>query len=190
MFSTSMTMFIRGEGGWGGDRGPSGNRNPPPERAPDHVVSYQTRPDQALIYRLSGDRNPLHSDPKFAELAGFGPGAAPHPSSDEWAHLLVEAARLAGHDRSAVLHDGADGHALLADDRLGPRADALDPHRAAHPTEQAGLIAHWLRVQLDAAAVERGAHDDRIAAWLAGWEPETVQVIAGWVRRAATGNRP
>jgi len=71
LFSTSLTMFIRGEGGWGGDRGPSGNRNAPPERAPDHTVSYQTRPDQALTYRLSGDRNPLHSDPRFAAMAGF-----------------------------------------------------------------------------------------------------------------------
>jgi acyl dehydratase len=71
MFSTSLTMFIRGEGGWGGDRGPSGTRNAPPERSPDNSVSYRTRPDQALIYRLSGDRNPLHSDPKFAAMAGF-----------------------------------------------------------------------------------------------------------------------
>lgn len=71
LFSTSTTMFIRGEGGWGGDRGPSGTRNAPPERAPDHSLSYRTRPDQALIYRLSGDRNPLHSDPKFAAMAGF-----------------------------------------------------------------------------------------------------------------------
>jgi acyl dehydratase len=70
-FSTSTTMFIRGEGGWGGDRGPSGTRNTPPERSPDHSLSYRTRPDQALIYRLSGDRNPLHSDPKFAAIAGF-----------------------------------------------------------------------------------------------------------------------
>lgn len=64
-------MFIRGEGGFGGDRGPSGPRNVPPERAPDKVVSYTTRPDQALMYRLSGDRNPLHSDPSFAKMAGF-----------------------------------------------------------------------------------------------------------------------
>lgn len=71
LFDTMMSAFIRGEGGWGGDRGPSGPRNVPPERAPDHSVTYQTRPDQALLYRLSGDRNPLHSDPKFAELAGF-----------------------------------------------------------------------------------------------------------------------
>ena len=66
-----MSAFIRGEGGCGGDRGPSGPQNVPPERAPDHSVTYQTRPDQALLYRLSGDRNPLHSDPKFAAMAGF-----------------------------------------------------------------------------------------------------------------------
>ncbi len=71
MFSTRMSAFIRGEGGWGGDRGPSGPRNVPPEREPDHVIRYKTREDQALTYRLSGDRNPLHSDPEFAKLAGF-----------------------------------------------------------------------------------------------------------------------
>jgi acyl dehydratase len=71
LFTTTMSAFIRGEGGWGGDRGPSGPRNVPPERDPDTVVSYDTRSDQALLYRLNGDRNPLHSDPKFAELAGF-----------------------------------------------------------------------------------------------------------------------
>jgi len=71
LFSTTMSAFIRGEGGWGGDRGPSGPRNVAPEREPDKIVSYDTRPDQALLYRLSGDRNPLHSDPSFAKLAGF-----------------------------------------------------------------------------------------------------------------------
>jgi acyl dehydratase len=71
LFSTTMSAFIRGEGGWGGDRGPSGPRNVAPEREPDRVVSYDTRTDLALIYRLSGDRNPLHSDPSFAKLAGF-----------------------------------------------------------------------------------------------------------------------
>jgi acyl dehydratase len=64
-------MFIRGEGGWGGDRGPSGPKNVAPDRAPDHEVTYVTRPDQALTYRLSGDRNPLHADPEFAKAAGF-----------------------------------------------------------------------------------------------------------------------
>jgi acyl dehydratase len=70
LFSTTMGAFIRGEGGWGGDRGPS-SRVEAPERAPDHEITYPTRIDQALLYRLSGDRNPLHSDPKFAALAGF-----------------------------------------------------------------------------------------------------------------------
>jgi acyl dehydratase len=71
LLTVGSAIFIRGEGGWGGDRGPSGDRNAAPERAPDHWVTYATRPDQALTYRLSGDRNPLHSDPWFATLAGF-----------------------------------------------------------------------------------------------------------------------
>ena len=71
LFSSVMSAFIRGEGGFGGDRGPSGPKNVAPERAPDHEVTYRTRPDQALLYRLSGDRNPLHSDPAFAAFGGF-----------------------------------------------------------------------------------------------------------------------
>src|SRR5579872_1949417 len=51
----ASNAFIRGEGGFGGDRGPSGEENTPPERAPDHEVTYATRSDQALLYRLSGD---------------------------------------------------------------------------------------------------------------------------------------
>jgi acyl dehydratase len=71
LYTTYMSAFIRGEGGWGGDRGPGGPRNVPPERAPDHAVTYRTSPDQAFVYRLSGDRNPLHVDPKFAAMGGF-----------------------------------------------------------------------------------------------------------------------
>jgi acyl dehydratase len=70
LYTTTSSAFIRGEGGFGGDRGPSG-RVEFPEREPDHKVTYQTRTDQALLYRLSGDRNPLHSDPKFAAMGGF-----------------------------------------------------------------------------------------------------------------------
>jgi acyl dehydratase len=63
-------VFIRGEGGFGGPRG----SEPPwelPGLPPDYQVVRQTRPEQALLYRLSGDRNPLHADPKFAARAGF-----------------------------------------------------------------------------------------------------------------------
>jgi acyl dehydratase len=71
LYTNYSSAFIRGEGGWGGDRGPSGARNVAPERSPDHSVTYQTSADQALVYRLSGDRNPLHSDPQFAAMGGF-----------------------------------------------------------------------------------------------------------------------
>jgi len=72
LFTTTTSLFIRGEGGWGGDRGPA---SPPkvPERDADHVVTYQTRSDQALLYRLHGDRHPLHSDPSFAAAGGCDP---------------------------------------------------------------------------------------------------------------------
>jgi acyl dehydratase len=68
--TTRSSIFIRGEGGYGGDRGPKDSWERP-ERDPDHVVTYHTRPEQALVYRLSGDRNPLHADPKFAARGGF-----------------------------------------------------------------------------------------------------------------------
>ncbi|MEY3035216.1 MAG: putative 3-hydroxyacyl-thioester dehydratase [Actinomycetota bacterium] len=71
LFTTRSSVFIRGEGGWGGDRGPSGPQNEPPASAPDHEITLQTSPDQAFVYRLSGDRNPLHTDPSFAALGGF-----------------------------------------------------------------------------------------------------------------------
>lgn len=72
LFDTRSALFIRGEGGWGGERGPSGPQHEPPAgAAPDHVVTLQTAPDQAFVYRLSGDRNPLHTDPSFAALGGF-----------------------------------------------------------------------------------------------------------------------
>jgi acyl dehydratase len=69
---TLMTAVIRGEGGFGGQPGQRPVAPDIPEREPDARVPLPTREDQALIYRLCGDRNPLHSDPWFArELAGF-----------------------------------------------------------------------------------------------------------------------
>ena len=72
LFKTHSTLFFIGGGGFGGERGPSTSQvNLPPDRAPDHVVEYQTRPDQGALYRLSGDRVALHIDPEFARKAGY-----------------------------------------------------------------------------------------------------------------------
>jgi acyl dehydratase len=85
LFDLRSSLFIKGEGGWGGDRGPRSPLRGPlgpgsapastrpllPERPADAEVTYATRRDQALLYRLNGDRFPLHSDPEFAIAAGF-----------------------------------------------------------------------------------------------------------------------
>lgn len=71
LFRTVSTVFIRGEGGFGGSRGTRAANIPVPERDPDFVITYETQPTQALLYRLNGDHNPLHSDPEFARAAGF-----------------------------------------------------------------------------------------------------------------------
>ncbi len=70
LWTTRSSIFVRGEGGWGGDRGPS-SRLEAPAHEPDLDASYRTTPQQALLYRLCGDRNPLHSEPAFAKAAGF-----------------------------------------------------------------------------------------------------------------------
>jgi acyl dehydratase len=71
LYESTSSVFIVGEGGFGGDRGPSAKRNVAPDRNPDHEVTYQTRPDQALLYRMCGDRNPLHSDKQVSDVGGF-----------------------------------------------------------------------------------------------------------------------
>lgn len=76
VFYNEMTVFLRGCGDFGGpkagkNRGPATAANPPPKRMPDVIVEEKTTEDQAAIYRLSGDYNPLHIDPAFAKLGGF-----------------------------------------------------------------------------------------------------------------------
>jgi len=70
LFTNRMSLFLRGEGGFGGPSGPKA-RHETPDREPDGTIESKTLPQQALLYRLNGDKNPLHCDPDFAKLAGF-----------------------------------------------------------------------------------------------------------------------
>ena len=71
IFTNLSRVYVKGEGGFGGDPGPSA-RSGPPDREPERTVESPTLPQQALLYRMaSGDRNPLHADPGFASFAGF-----------------------------------------------------------------------------------------------------------------------
>jgi len=69
--TVTQTIFCRGDGGFGGPPRPTPPPHPIPVRAPDLVCDLNTRPEMALIYRLSGDYNPLHAEPAAAKAAGF-----------------------------------------------------------------------------------------------------------------------
>ena len=70
LFVNRFSIFARGEGGFGGESGPKAG-NQAPDRAPDYQAESTTMPQQALLYRLNGDKNPLHADPEFAKMGGF-----------------------------------------------------------------------------------------------------------------------
>lgn len=71
MFTLGSVTFARGDGGFGGPQGSGPAPHPIPERKPDACTTLETRKDQALLYRLNGDRNPLHADPELALRVGF-----------------------------------------------------------------------------------------------------------------------
>lgn len=100
LWTTRSSIFVKGEGGWGGDRG---GADPVvlPERAPDADTTYDVLPQQALLYRLCGDRNPLHADPDFAKAAGF-PAPILHGLCSYGIVLRTLVEQLLGTDASRV----------------------------------------------------------------------------------------
>jgi acyl dehydratase len=71
LFTMVSSIFARGDGGFGGPATSAPEPHAIPDRAPDLVTECDTRPDQAFLYALSGDRNPLHRDPAMARMVGF-----------------------------------------------------------------------------------------------------------------------
>jgi acyl dehydratase len=139
LFELGSAVYLRGYGGWGGN----GERSAPwapPERAPDLEVREQTRPDQALLYRLTGDRNPLHSDPAFAAAAGFDRPILHGLCTFGFAgRALLE--HYCGGDPSAFRSMSARfSRPVFPGDWLTIRGWTLEPGRAAFVVEAGGVV--------------------------------------------------
>ena len=100
LWTTRSSIFVKGEGGWGGDRGAAAPVELP-DRSPDADAAYDVLPQQALLYRLCGDRNPLHADPDFAKAAGF-PGPILHGLCSYGIALHTLTEELLGGDATQV----------------------------------------------------------------------------------------
>jgi acyl dehydratase len=154
---TLTTAVIRGEGGFGGQPGQRPVAPEIPDREPDARVSLPTREDQALIYRLSGDRNPLHSDPWFArELAGF-PKPILHGLCTYGVTGRALVADLGGGDATKVKAIAARFTApVFPGETLTTSIWRTGPGRAVFRTEAANPDGSNARLVLEDGAAEYG----------------------------------
>ena len=113
LWTERSSIFAKGEGGFGGERGAS-SKVVYPDRDPDRRLTVPTLPNQALLYRLCGDRNPLHSDPAFAARAGF-----PRP--------ILHGLCTYGSVCRAVVDDMLDGDVTAVDDFSATFAGVVFP---------------------------------------------------------------
>lgn len=152
---TVTTMVMRGEGGFGGQPGLRPASPAVPEREPDTRMSLPTREDQALLYRLSGDRNPLHSDPWFAgELGGF-PRPILHGLCTYGVTGRALVADLAGGDATRVTAMGARFTSpVFPGETLTTSIWRDAPGRALFRTEASGPGGADARLVLDDGVVE------------------------------------
>ena len=149
------TAVIRGEGGFGGSPGERPAAPQIPDREPDAKVALPTTEDQPLIYRLSGDRNPLHSDPWFAQnLAGF-PKPILHGLCTYGVAGRVLVAELGGNDATKITAVGARFTSpVFPGETLTTSVWKTEPGHAVFRTEAAGADGSNLRVVLDDGTVE------------------------------------
>ena len=149
------TAVIRGEGGFGGQPGERPAAPEIPGRAPDAQIALPTREDQALLYRLTGDRNPLHSDPWFAkELAGF-PRPILHGLCTYGVAGRALVAALGGGDATKVTAVGARFTSpVFPGETLTTSIWRTDPGRAVFRTEAAGPDGADTRLVLEDGTAE------------------------------------
>jgi acyl dehydratase len=154
---TLTTAVIRGAGGFGGAPGERPPAPEIPERQPDAQVGYATREDQALLYRLSGDRNPLHSDPWFAQtLAGF-PKPILHGLCTYGFAGRALVAELAGGDATEITGIAARFTSpVFPGETLTTSIWRTEPGQAVFRTEAAAPDGADARVVLDDGAVQYG----------------------------------
>ncbi|GAT00807.1 MaoC family dehydratase [Mycolicibacterium fortuitum] len=152
---TLTTVVIRGEGGFGGQPGKRPEAPQIPDRAPDAQVALPTREDQALIYRLSGDRNPLHSDPWFAQnLAGF-PKPILHGLCTYGVAGRALVAELGGGDATKVHAVAARfSSPVFPGETLTTSIWRTEPGRAVFRTEAAGPDGADARLVLEDGVAE------------------------------------
>lgn len=152
---TLTTLVIRGAGGFGGQPGRRPAAPGFPDREPDARIALPTREDQALIYRLSGDRNPLHSDPWFArELAGF-PTPILHGLCTYGVAGRALLAELAGGQAARLTAMAARFSApVFPGETLTTSVWRTGPGRAVYRTEAAGPDGSNARVVLDDGVAE------------------------------------
>jgi acyl dehydratase len=150
LVESRTTIFVRGEGGFGGERG----ETQPwvvPDRAPDHIQIYPTRVDQALLYRLSGDRNPLHSDPWLAGRAGFD-------------RPILHGLCTYGFTGRALLHAACDGDPVAFGSMSARFAAPVIPGEelAVHIWDEGGTCLFQTRVG-DTVVLDRGVFSRKAA---------------------------
>ena len=152
---TWSTAVIRGEGGFGGQPGERPVAPEFPDREPDATVALPTTEDQPLLYRLSGDRNPLHSDPWFAQnLAGF-PKPILHGLCTYGIAGRVLVAELGGGDASKITAVGARFTSpVFPGETLTTSVWRTEAGHAVFRTEAAESDGSNLRVVLDDGTAE------------------------------------
>ena len=135
LYTTTSSAFIRGEGGWGGDRGPSGPQNVPPDRAPDHQVTYQTSPDQALVVPAVGRPQPAAQRPGVRRDGWLRPADPARPvhvrlhRPGAAAHAVRQRPGAVRARRGPVRLAGVPGEALTVSMWEVDGGDACSPRR-------------------------------------------------------------